>query len=87
MKDKLEAIREKLESLAESLATPRNLAYATGAAAGSTATILYVMMKYGPAHTLVVDRAALNALVNDETNFIRFTSSRTDHVFRVSLEH
>jgi hypothetical protein len=85
MKDWFDAIKQKLKSPE----VQRDLmVYSSGAIAGSVAVLVYTRMKYGDrSHVLVLGKEAFNALINDETNFVRFTTDRNEHVFRVTYEH
>lgn len=86
MKDKLNAAKQKLKLLtAEDLA----LIFA-GTLVGSAATGAAVYFKtkhdYDQLLTLPLGKEAFDALVNDETNFVRFWTGKHDHAFRVTLE-
>ena len=86
MKDKLSATKEKLKSIA---ATPV-IVYIAGAVTGSAVTVAVVYYKtkhdYDNLLTLSFGREAFDALVNDETNFIRFWTGKHEHAFHVILE-
>jgi hypothetical protein len=79
MKISLAACKKKLKS---PLTT-----HVAAASAGAivVAAIHLRMMDNG--RTLVLSKEAFDALVNDETNFVRFHNfKRHEHAFRVSLE-
>ena len=80
MNDKFRRIKKKLESPR----VRRVAAYSTGAVVGSAVTILYI--RRNP-RTLILPREAYNALIHDETNFVRFVSKKSpQHVLRVIYE-
>ena len=80
--DKLTAVKAKLKS-----PVVRNLALcSTGAVVGAAAHFLHFKKTEGP-YALLLGKEAFEALVNDETNFVRFTSNLHEHVFRVTVEH
>lgn len=86
MKDKFDAIKQKLKSL-----NPDPTAvYLAGAFSGSviTSTLIYFKLKHDADNLLLLPlgKEAFTALVNDETNFVRFWTGKHDHAFRVSLE-
>lgn len=82
MIDPLAIFAEKSESpFAQHLAST-----CIGVIAGSVATVLYVKSRLDTGRTLVLCQEAFDALTNDETNFVRFTSTKHEHVFRVTLE-
>ena len=86
MKDKLEAIKQKLKSPA---VQQRLIGYSIGVIAGSAATIVYNRKLFSDVRNgraLILGEDAYNALINDETNFVRFTSNKSEHAFRVTLE-
>lgn len=61
----------------------------THVAAASAGAIVVAAIHHrvmGNGRTLVLGKEAYNALVNDETNFVRFTNDKHEHVFRVTLE-
>lgn len=78
MKDKLEALKLKLKSPVVTHVT----AASTGAIV--VGVMWHRMMSNG--RTFVLCKDAYNALVNDETNFVRFSNPKHEHAFRVSLE-
>jgi|tagenome__1003787_1003787.scaffolds.fasta_scaffold18429935_1 hypothetical protein len=86
MEIKFAAIKEKLKTPV----TQRFVAYSTGAVTGSivTAALVYYKTKhdYDNLLTLPLGKEAFDALVNDETNFVRFWTTKHDHAFRVILE-
>lgn len=57
---------------------------AASAGAIAVAALHFRMMDNG--RTLALGKEAFNALVNDETNFVRFTNDKHEHAFRVTLE-
>lgn len=86
MKDKLNAAKQKLKSIA----TDPSVTYLAGAVTGSVGAAVYVYYKtkhdYDNLLTLPLGREAFDALVNDETNFVRFWTGKHEHAFRVTLE-
>lgn len=79
MKDKLNAIKRKLDR-----PVVRHLiVYSAGVAMGSAATLHFIKSGRSP-HILDLSGEAYHALINDETNFVRFTGP--EHVFLVTLE-
>ncbi len=61
----------------------------THVAAASTGAIIVAAIHrrmMGNGRTLALGKDAFNALVNDETNFVRFSSDKHEHAFRVTLE-
>ena len=82
MKDKLNALKPKLKS-----PVVTHLAALAGGAIAVYAThYLYQRFMVDNAYTLILGKEAAEALINDETNFIRFTSDKHEHAFRVTLE-
>lgn len=78
MKDFLVACAKELKSPAT-----------THVAAACTGAIVVAAMHHrmmGNGRVLDLGKEAFNALVNDETNFVRFTSGKHEHIFRVTLE-
>lgn len=88
MKDKFEALKQKLKSIEISDYT---LVYLAGAVGGSAITyaIVYTKTKhdYDQLLTLPLGKEAYNALINEETNFVRFWTGKHDYAFRVTLDH
>lgn len=86
MKDKFNSTKEKLKSIV----TDTAVVYLAGAVTGTavTASLVYFKTKhdYDNLLTLPLGREAFDALVNDETNFVRFWTGKHDHAFRVILE-
>lgn len=80
MKDILREYVEELKKL--SPLTTHVAAASTGAVV--VAAVYYHMI--GKGRTITLGQDAFDALVNDETNFIRFTSPKHNHIFRVTLE-
>jgi hypothetical protein len=76
MNDLITAIKQELKS-----------PLTTHVAAASAGAIVVAALHYRQAaYTLVLGKDAFNALVNDETNFVRFASDKHEHAFRVFLE-
>lgn len=79
MKNRLTVIATKLK-----FPVTTHVVAASAGAIGGAAVLYYYMMTNG--HTLVLPKEAYDALVNDETNFVRFAWPKHEHAFRVSLE-
>jgi hypothetical protein len=85
-------MRDKFEKLKEKLQTPvgqRLVGYSVGVIVGSSATAYYFHKKYGwepGALPLILPKDAYQALLNDETNVVRFAVNKTDQVFNVTYE-
>jgi hypothetical protein len=79
MKDKLSALKLKLKSPAA-----KHLALcSTGVVVGSAVTMHCILRS---PRTLILPKEAYEALINDETNFVRFSNPKHEHAFRVILE-
>jgi hypothetical protein len=79
MRDKFDAIRKKLKTPV----AQRIFAYSVGVGVGSIVTRYYI--RRDP-HLLHLSDEAFNALMNDETNFIRFANDQIDYAFHLTLE-
>lgn len=78
-------MKDFLIACAKELKSPATTHIAAASAGAITVAFLHRRMM-GNGRTLALGTDAFNALVNDEANFIRFTSDKYDHVFHVTLE-
>ena len=81
MKNKLAAVKQKLKSPVVTHLAASSL----GAIAGSAVIFLYYRKLQGEGRMLNLSGGAYEALINDETNFVRFWSDKNDHIFYVTL--
>lgn len=79
-------MKDFLIACAQELKSPATTHIAAATAGAITVAAMHRRMM-GNGRTLVLCKDAFNALANDETNFVRFTSAKHDHVFHVTMVH
>lgn len=84
------AYRTTFKSQRAKYITETNLVYFAGAVTGSivTGTLVYYKTKHDYDHLIVLPlgKEHFEALVNNETNSVRFWTYKHNHIFRVTLE-
>lgn len=74
-----------LSALVTELKSPATT-HVAAASAGAIAVAFAHRHVMGNGRTLALSKEAYNALVDGDTNFVRFWNDKNKHVFRVTLE-